>query len=184
MAQTFPPEVNRREQSFRRSTASPRRPQQPHERLVALGVAASTARALVSEYGSDRVVDALDAVDTLGDGEVRRRAGWVVAAVREGWNLGELLAERRASEARYARWERERADRDREAAGWEARQAVADRWRGAISAALDDRQLELAIERVTTPAAGLGRRSVPVAAAQLLAWAVAAHRRAPGRALS
>ena len=155
----------------------------PYERLVALGVASSTARALVSEYGSGRVLDALDAVDTLGDGEVRRRAGWVVAAIRQGWDLADLLAERRTVEARYARWERERAARDREAGRWEARQAVAGRWRGAISSALDDRQLASAVERATSPMAGLGRRSVPVVAAQLLAWAVAAHRRNPDRPL-
>ena len=156
----------------------------PYERLAALGVASSTARALVSEYGTGRVVDALDAVDTLGDGEVRRRAGWVVAAIRQGWDLADLLAERRTVEARYARWERERGDRDREAARWEARQAVAGRWRGAISSALDDRQLVSAVERITSPTAGLGRRSVPVAAAQLLAWAVMAHLRAPDRPLA
>ena len=164
----------------------PKRPdaQSPHGRLVALGVVPSTARSLLSEYGTDRVVDALDAVDTLGDGEVRRRAGWVVAAIRQGWDLEGLLAERRQLEARYARWERERAERDRDAAGWRDRESVADSWRGAISAALDDRQLEAAVERVTTPVAGLDRRSVPVVAAQLLAWAVTAHRHAPGRPLS
>ena len=166
------------------SPPPPGRPQQPHERLVRLGVASSTARTLLSEYGTDRVVDALDAVDTLGDREVRRRAGWVVAAIREGWNLGELLAERRVAEARYARWERERAARDRDADRWRDRESIAGSWRAHISAALDDRQLELVVERVTTPVAGLGRRSVPVVTAQLLAWAVAAHLRAPERPLA
>ena len=158
--------------------------QTPYGRLVALGVVPSTARTLLTQYGSGRIVDALDAVDTLADGEVRRRAGWVVAAIREGWDLGELLAERRAAEARYARWERERTERDCDAAGWHDRESVAGSWRGAISAALDDRQLEVAVERVTTPVAGLDRRSVPVVAAQLLAWAVTAHRHAPDCPLS
>ena len=56
-------------------------------------------------------------------------------------------------------------------------------WRGAISAALDDRQLATAVERITTPVAGLGRRSVPIVRAQLVAWAVTAHRGAPTRLL-
>ena len=159
-------------------------PQQPQERLVALGVAPPTARALVDQYGTRRVVDALDAVDTLGDGEVRRRAGWVISAIRQGWDLDGLLAERRQFEARYARWERERSERDRQAAGWRARESLAGSWRAAISGALDDRQLARAVEQVTTPAAGLGRRSVPVVRAQLLAWAIGVHRQAPDRPLA
>jgi hypothetical protein len=146
---------------------------------VALGVAEPTAQALLRRYGTDRVVDALDACDLLGDGQVRRRAVWVVAAIRQGWDLEDLLVERRQLRARYARWERERAERDREADRWRARESVAGAWRAAISAALDDRQLTSAIERVTTPVAGLDRRSVPVVRAQLLAWAVDAHRAAP-----
>ena len=156
----------------------------PQARLVALGVAEPTARALEQRYGTDRVVDALDAVDTLGDGQVRRRAGWVVSAIRQGWDLEELLAERRQLEARYARWERERADRDRAAARWRAQESVAGAWRAAVSSSLDDRQLAVAVERATTPVAGLARRSVPIVRAQLLAWAVTAHTAAPDRPLS
>jgi hypothetical protein len=156
----------------------------PRERLVALGVAEPTARALIEQHGRARVVDALDAVDTLGDGEVRRRAGWVVSAIRQGWDLEGLLAERRQLEARYARWERERAERDRAAARWRARESTVAGWRAAVSTALDDQQLAVAVERVTTPVAGLGRRSLPVVRAQLLAWAVTKHAATPGRPLS
>jgi hypothetical protein len=152
--------------------------------LVALGVAEPTARTLIEQHGQARVVDALDAVDTLGDGEVRRRAGWVVSAIRQGWDLEGLLAERRQLEARYARWERERAERDRAAARCQARESTVASWRAALSAALDDRQLAIAVARVTTPVAGLGRRSLPVVRAQLLAWAVVAHRAAPDGPLS
>ena len=154
------------------------------ERLVALGVAEPTAGSLLEQFGHDRVVDALDALDTLGDGEVRRRAGWVVSAIRQGWDLDGLLAERRQLEARYARWERERSERDRQAAGWSARESLAGSWRAAISVALDDRQLARAVEQVTTPAAGLDRRSVPIVRAQLLAWAVGVHRQNPDRQLA
>ncbi|MEX2504687.1 MAG: hypothetical protein WD378_07545, partial [Egicoccus sp.] len=129
------------------------------------------------------MVDALDAVDTLGDREVRRRAGWVVSAIRQGWDLGELLAERRQIDARHARWERERDERDRQAARWRTSEVASAGWRAAVSAALDDRQLAVAVERVTTPVAGLDRRSVPIVRAQLVAWAVAAHRTAPDRPL-
>ena len=156
----------------------------PRERLVTLGVAESTARALEQRYGTSRVVDALDAVDTLGAGEVRRRAGWVVSAIRQGWDLEGLLAERRQLEARYARWERERVDRGRAAARWRAAESVAGGWRAAVSSALDDRLLAVAVERATAPVAGLGRRSVPIVRAQLLAWAVSAHIAAPDRPLS
>jgi hypothetical protein len=164
--------------------AAPRSSTSPQQRLVALGVAEPTARALIEQHGQARVVDALDAVDTLGDGEVRRRAGWVVSAIRQGWDLEGLLAERRQLEARYARWERERAERDRAAARWQARESTVASWRAALSAALDDRQLAVAVTRVTTPVAGLGRRSLPVVRAQLLAWAVARHAAAPDRPLS
>jgi hypothetical protein len=160
----------------------PARPS-PQGRLVALGVAEPTARSLIEQHGEARVVDALDAVDTLGDGEVRRRAGWVVSAIRQGWDLEGLLAERRQLEARYARWEAERAERDRAAARWRAQGSVVGAWRAALSAALDDRQLADAVERVTTPVAGLGRRSLPIVRAQLLAWAVTAHAVAPDRPL-
>jgi hypothetical protein len=156
----------------------------PHERLVALGVAEPTAPSLIEQHGQARVVDALDAVDTLGDRAVRSRAGWVVSAIRQGWELEGLLAERRQLEARYGRWERERADRDRAAARWRAHESAAGAWRAAVSAALDDRQLATAVERATSPVAGLGRRSIPIVRAQLLAWAVAAHRGAPERPLA
>ena len=129
------------------------------------------------------MVDALDAVATLGDGEVRLRAGWVLSAVREGWDLGELLAERHTAEARLVRWEAERAERDRDSARWRSHESLMGEWRGAISAALDDRQLATAVERITTPVAGLGRRSVPIVRTQLLAWAVTAHREVPARPL-
>jgi hypothetical protein len=156
----------------------------PSERLIALGVAEPTAGSLLERYGRQRVVDALDAVDTLGDRAVRSRAGWVVSAIRQGWDLEGLLAERRQLEARYARWERERNERDRRAAQWRAREPATGAWRAAISGALDDQQLAVAVERVTTPVAGLGRRSIPIMRAQLLAWAVAAHRGEPERPLA
>jgi hypothetical protein len=181
-----PPDAGRADPAAARPVGSPppAKSRSPQQRLVALGVAEPTARALIEQHGQARVVDALDAVDTMGDGEVRRRAGWVVSAIRQGWDLEGLLAERRQLEARYARWERERADRDGAAARWRARESSVAGWRAALSAALDDRQLAVAVDRVTTPVAGLGRRSLPVVRAQLLAWAVTRHLAAPDRRLS
>jgi hypothetical protein len=181
-----PPELARADPATARPPGlrPPARSLTPQQRLVALGVVEPTARALLEQHGRARVVDALDAVETLGDGEVRRRAGWVVSAIRQGWDLEGLLAERRQLEARYARWVRERAERDRAAARWRAHESTVAGWRAALSSALDDRQLAVAVDRVTTPVAGLGRRSLPVVRAQLLLWAVARHAAAPDRTVS
>ena len=92
-------------------------------------------------------------------------------------------ARRRERDAYHARWEQGRAARDREAVRWQQHLAAASRWRTAVSTALDDRLLATAVERVTTPVAGLDRRSVPVARAQLVAWAAAVHRAASQRPL-
>lgn len=64
-------------------------------------------------------------------------------------------------------------DRRRRAAGWAA----------AISAALDDEQLATAVARLSPPVPGIGRRSACVARGDLIAWAVAAHRRRPDQPL-
>ena len=92
-------------------------------------------------------------------------------------------ARRRERDAYHARWEQGRAARDREAVRWQQHLVAASRWRAAVSTALDDRLLATAVDRVTTPVAGLDRRSVPVARAQLVAWAAAVHRTVPQRPL-
>lgn len=40
------------------------------------------AKELLAEHGAQRVVDALDAVATLGEGEMRLRAGWVLSTLQ------------------------------------------------------------------------------------------------------
>jgi len=69
----------------------------------------------------------------------------------------------------------------------EARQEQRDRrlagWTAAISDALTDTQLTAAVDRVTWPVDGLDRRSVPVAASRLLAWAVTTTTSAPDKPL-
>ena len=86
---------------------------------------------------------------------------------------------RRRSDAQLARWEREQIERDDADLVASRRQARSQAWYAAISGALDKDQLENAIERVTTPVSGLGRRSIPLARAQLVAWAVHVQRCEP-----
>lgn len=148
-------------------------------RLQGRGVAQAAAEELVAEHPTRRVVDALDALDEIEHGRVRKPAGWLVSAIRENWDLTDVLAERRRNEARLARWEHEQLERvDADTIAWR-RRARSRAWYGAIADALDDTQLETAIERVTTPVAGIGRRSVPLARAQLVAWAVDVRHREP-----
>ncbi len=144
-------------------------------RLTALGVAGDIAAELAARHPAadiERVVAAASRRD------LRSPAGWVVRALREGWDLAaapvpgdpaarERLAVQEAADrvaAEQAQVERARA------AGWAA----------AISAALDDDQLRRAVERVTTVAPGIGRRSLPLTRAQLVAWAVDVAARAGG----
>jgi hypothetical protein len=52
-------------------------------------------------------------------------------------------------------------------------------WAAAVDEALTDTQLTAAVRRTTRPVEGLDRRSAPVAASQLLAWAIAVATAAP-----
>jgi len=149
-------------------------------RLLDLGVAARVADDLLDEHATDRVSDVLDAV---GAQTLRSPAGWVVKALRDGWDVSELVAEQRRAQAGEQRRvehaaaaaEADRAEREQS--------ARADAWAAAVSAALDDHALTEALDRTTTPTPGLNRRSAPLASAQLVAWAVATHRQSPEQPL-
>jgi hypothetical protein len=52
-------------------------------------------------------------------------------------------------------------------------------WHAVVSAALRDEDLAVAVESVTTPVGGLDRPCVPLARAQLLAWAITVQRSEP-----
>ena len=56
-------------------------------------------------------------------------------------------------------------------------------WASAVSAALDDTQLAEAVQRLTRPLPGLGRRSAPAACAALVRWAQAVAAAHPGHRL-
>ncbi len=151
------------------------------ERLIALGVTAPVAADLLTRHPAERVTDVVVAA---GAQALRKPAGWVVAALREGWDVTQILTAHRAARARQER-EADVADAARQAARVRlARAETAARWDRAVSAALDDDQLADALAQVTTPAPGMGRRSVPLARVQLLAWAVAVHHAAPAEDLA
>lgn len=78
-------------------TSTGRPPEELFERLRALGVDESTARQLVATHPAGDVRDALDAV---GGADAAKPAGWVVAAVRGGWDIAGLAAEQRRLAAR------------------------------------------------------------------------------------
>lgn len=150
-------------------------------RLQELEVSEEAVADLVANHPPGCVRDALDAVETQ---DVHSPAGWVVTAVRQGWDVSHLAADvraerdqrrrraqREAAEARAAETERRRTDR-------------MDGWVAALSAALDDQQLAEAVERITTPLPVVGRRSAPAATAQLVSWCLAVHRDHPDRPLN
>lgn len=137
-------------------------------------MATAVADRLLDEHPRERLRDVLDAVTAQ---TLRSPAGWLVKALGGGWDVSDLVAERR----RAAERDRRRAEQT-EAAAQEERvrreqSARADAWADAISGALDDEGLWTAIQRVTTTAPGLHRRSVPLTRAQLVAWAVAVYER-------
>ncbi len=145
-------------------------------RLRALGVTGGVATDLRARHPVERLSDVVDAAEAQS---LRKPAGWVVAALRDDWDVTEILAAHRGAQARQ-RAAAVQAEQD--ACRTVAEQQRRDRtqaWAAAISAALDDRQLLEALTRVTTPTPGVGRRSVPIARAQLLAWALAVHRDRP-----
>jgi hypothetical protein len=142
--------------------------------VLDVGVAAPVTDGLLDDHPPERVRDVLDAVAVQ---TLRSPAGWVVKALRDGWDVSELVAERRRAAARDQR----RAEESHAAAQTERvhreQSARADAWAEAVSAALDDDALRNAVERLTTPAEGINRRSVPLARAQIVAWAFEVHER-------
>ena len=151
------------------------------QRLTAVGVDGAVADGLVADHPADLVAAALRAVRRRG---VRRPAGFVVSALRDGWDLSAELAEERAEDARQRRAAEEVRAVEQARVQIERQRACAEGWAAAVSAALDDTQLISAVRLVAQPVAGTDRRSGPIARAQLLLWAAAAAGRHPGLALS
>lgn len=147
-------------------------------RLRVAGLAAGVARDLVARYPAAQITDALDVLATRRPADA---VGWLVRAISDAWDVrAQATAVRdarvRAQRAQAAAVEaaRREAERDQRLAGWAA----------AICDALSDRQLTDAVTRVTEPIGWLGRRSAPLAATQLLAWAIHAASRASEQPLN
>lgn len=149
-------------------------------RLVGLGIPRDEAQELADRHDEQRIIDALDALEEIGDGgRVLNPVGWVRAAVEQRWDLTDLLADRRDNERRLAALDADRREREEAHAAYPAWRAISDRWDRSISAALDDVQLERAIAAVTRPVPGIGRHSIPLARAELISWAVDVNGREP-----
>lgn len=151
--------------------------------LIELGLEPVTASRLLREHLPRQVADTLDALERLGPQNVRDPARWALDVLRNGRDPAEILAGHRRSRAQARAWERQAAERDRVDDEYRQQAELAEAWREAVSGALDDEQLTVAVERVTTPLRVLNRRSVPVAAAQLTWWASTVHRDEPDRPL-
>ena len=171
-----------------RRTAVGKDEQQPREdaselagRLAAVGVDAAVAEGLVADQPADLVAAALRAAQRRG---IRHPAGFVVSALREGWDLSADLAQERADEARRRRAAEATHAAERSRAESNLQQRRADGWAVAVSAALDESDLAAAVQQVTEPVGATGRRSLPVTRAQLLLWAAGASARHPDLPLS
>jgi DNA-binding transcriptional ArsR family regulator len=150
------------------------------DRLVELGVERVVAEGLVAEHPAAVVADALDAV---GGAEARKPAGWVVSAVRDGWEVTELAKQQRQLGLRRQRGEHEGEARALTAAAERERQHRVAVWAALAVTGLDADQLTRAIGGLTVPLA-LGRRSVPEVRGRLAVWAAAVHDRHPDAGLA
>jgi hypothetical protein len=127
------------------------------DQVVAVGVDPAVADRLLTDHGPEPVRAALQALPWH---QVRNPAGWLVRAVQEGWHLTPRDSGRMLSRPSQA------DEESIEPAG-----LAHDVWAAFAVAVLDPRDLAIAVDRVTRPVAGVGRRSVPMVIAQLGAWA-------------
>ena len=147
-------------------------------RLRAAGVATTIADDLVARFPAERILDALDVLPAR---RCSNAAGWLVAAISDGWQLHDEAQRLRATRtsARH---------RDAAARAMQERQEQRDdrlaAWATAVDEALTDAALTAAVQRITRPVPGLERRSAPVTASQLLAWAIATASPAPDTPLA
>jgi DNA-binding transcriptional ArsR family regulator len=149
-------------------------------RLDAHGIAASIVDELLAGFEPGRLIEVLDAVPGA---EAHSPAGWIVAALRGGWDVAELAREQRALAARRQRADADAHQRDQRHQAERRRQAATRAWAAAAIAALDDAGLRTVLGALTDPLPGLARRSKPAAVARLAGWAADVAARQPGRPL-
>lgn len=138
--------------------------------LRELGVAGWVVDDLAERHPEQRLRDALAVAKAK---QLRKPAGWLVTALRDEWDLTRSLQELRAAEERSDRQTQEEAEERQRQEAEAERQQRTEAWANAVSSAFDDNELTEAVKRITTPAAGVRRRSAPLARAQLIRWAVA-----------
>lgn len=155
-------------------------PRQLLGRLTSIGLTERGAVDLILSFPNQHIARAVDALEALGPAEIANPRDWLLDALDDPQRVEAVLERRRGWDAwhrMHRSWEAadsDRAEQERRSRGWGV----------AVSRALDDQQLQHAVEAVTEPLGVLGRRSLPVARAQLLAWAVSVHRAQPDLPLS
>jgi DNA-binding transcriptional ArsR family regulator len=127
------------------------------DRVVAVGIDPAVADRLLADHGREPVQAALQALPWH---RVRNPAGWLLRAVQEGWQLTPRDSGHGLSRPPLA-----------DADSVEPAGLAHDSWAAFAVAVLDPRDLAVAVDRVTRPVAGVGRRSLPMVIAQLGAWA-------------
>ena len=137
--------------------------------LEAIGITAAVAAELAAAHSPQRVRDVLDAAEVH---QPLRRAGWVVRALRDSWDVAQAAERARRVSAGQERAEQRRLTAEADDERQRAESAAATAWDALVSAVLDDELLAQAVRGATTPVAGLRRRSVGVTRTQLLAWAM------------
>lgn len=141
--------------------------------LIRYGLDQSAAEALIHDYGEDLIEAALDALPWE---RVRNPAGWLGKAVRDGWAVEALQRRQR---------EQEPTPRvpDYQPPSVEPEGLAHQAWAAFAVTVLDDGALAEAVGKVTTPVAGLGRRSAPAVIGELGGWAAKAFGAARGGSL-
>ncbi|HWH33108.1 MAG TPA: helix-turn-helix domain-containing protein [Egibacteraceae bacterium] len=144
--------------------AEPRRGTEPGEldlqlraELERLGVAVPTAAQLVEQFPPQRIRAALDAV---GKARPRSPAGWVIAAIRQGWTLPTTGVASRPTDTSAAAGP---ATDTRSADLW-------DQWDLAISALLSDADLRALAIVLCPPVPGVGWL-IPAVRVEIIRWA-------------
>lgn len=157
-------EVRRPRPALQPTCAEPHRGNEPVEldlqlraELERLGVAVHTAARLVEQFPPQRIRAALDAVDKA---QPRSLAGWVIAAIRQGWTLPtKAIAPRPADTPSETIPAADASPAD-----------LWDRWDLAISAVVSDADLRALAIALCPPVPGVGWL-IPAVRAEIIRWA-------------
>ena len=141
--------------------------------LIRYGLDQSAAEALIDDHGEDLIEAALDALPWE---RVRNPAGWLVKAVRDGWAV-------EAQQRRQREQEPTPRVPDYQPPSVEPEGLAHQAWAAFAVTVLDDGALAEAVGKVTTPVAGLGRRSTPAVIGELGGWAAKAFGASRGGSL-